>query len=102
MGVPSLAAYSASKGGIDALTRQAAAEYAPENILVNAVSPGVIRTPLLAAQPEEFQRANAAKHLINRLGEPVEIASMVAYLLTEGGFATGAVMAVDGGWSVKG
>jgi NAD(P)-dependent dehydrogenase (short-subunit alcohol dehydrogenase family) len=97
MGVPTMAAYSASKGGIDALTRQAAAEYGPHNILVNAVSPGVTRTPLLAAQSEEFQRANAAKHMIDRLGEPAEIASMVAYLLSEGGFATGAVMAVDGG-----
>jgi NAD(P)-dependent dehydrogenase (short-subunit alcohol dehydrogenase family) len=101
-GVPGLAAYSASKGGIDALTRQAAAEYAPENILITAVSPGTIRTPLLAAQSEEFQRANAAKHLVPRLGEPAEIASMVAYLLSEGSFVTGAVMAVDGGWSAKG
>lgn len=101
MGVPTMAAYSASKGGIDALTRQAAAEYGPHNILVNAVSPGVTRTPLLAAQSEEFQRANAAKHMIDRLGEPAEIASMVAYLLSEGGFATAAVMAVDGGWSAK-
>jgi NAD(P)-dependent dehydrogenase (short-subunit alcohol dehydrogenase family) len=101
MGVPTMAAYSASKGGIDALTRQAASEYGPHNILVNAVSPGVTRTPLLAAQSEEFQRANAAKHMIDRLGEPAEIASMVAYLLSEGGFATAAVMAVDGGWSAK-
>jgi NAD(P)-dependent dehydrogenase (short-subunit alcohol dehydrogenase family) len=101
MGVPAMTAYSASKGGIDALTRQAAADYGPHNILVNAVSPGVTKTPLLAAQSEEFKRANAAKHMIDRLGEPSEIASMVAYLLSEGGFATGAVMAVDGGWSAK-
>jgi NAD(P)-dependent dehydrogenase (short-subunit alcohol dehydrogenase family) len=101
MGVPAMTAYSASKGGIDALTRQAAADYGPHNVLVNAVSPGVTKTPLLAAQSEEFKRANAAKHMIDRLGEPSEIASMVAYLLSEGGFATGAVMAVDGGWSAK-
>lgn len=101
MGVPAMAAYSASKGGIDALTRQAAADYGPHNILVNAVSPGVTKTPLLAAQSEEFKQANAAKHMIDRLGEPAEIASMVAYLLSEGGFATAAVMAVDGGWSAK-
>jgi NAD(P)-dependent dehydrogenase (short-subunit alcohol dehydrogenase family) len=101
-GIPGLASYSASKGGIDALTRQAAAEYAPDNILISAVSPGVIRTPLLAAQTEEFQAANAAKHMVTRLGQPAEIASMVAYLLAEGSFVTGAVMAVDGGWSAKG
>jgi len=101
MGVPAMTAYSASKGGIEALTRQAAADYGPHNILINAVSPGVTKTPLLAAQSEEFKQANAAKHMIDRLGEPAEIASMVAYLLTEGGFATAAVMAVDGGWSAK-
>jgi NAD(P)-dependent dehydrogenase (short-subunit alcohol dehydrogenase family) len=101
MGVPAMTAYSASKGGIEALTRQAAADYGPHNILINAVSPGVTKTPLLAAQSEEFKQANAAKHMIDRLGEPAEIASMVAYLLTEGSFATAAVMAVDGGWSAK-
>ena len=100
-GVPAMAAYSASKGGIEALTRQAAADYGPHNILINAISPGVTKTPLLAAQSEEFKQANAAKHMIDRLGEPAEIASMVAYLLTEGSFATAAVMAVDGGWSAK-
>ena len=101
MGVPAMTAYSASKGGIEALTRQAAADYGPHNILINAVSPGVTKTPLLAAQSEEFKQANAAKHMIDRLGEPAEIASMVAYLLTEGSFATAAVMAIDGGWSAK-
>jgi NAD(P)-dependent dehydrogenase (short-subunit alcohol dehydrogenase family) len=101
MGVPAMTAYSASKGGIEALTRQAAADYGPHNILINAISPGVTKTPLLAAQSEEFKQANAAKHMIDRLGEPAEIASMVAYLLTEGSFATAAVMAIDGGWSAK-
>jgi len=94
MGVPAMTAYSASKGGIEALTRQAAADYGPHNILINAVSPGVTKTPLLAAQSEEFKQANAAKHMIDRLGEPAEIASMVAYLLTEGSFATAAVIDV--------
>ena len=100
-GVPGLAAYSTSKGGIDALTRQAAAEYAADGILINAISPGTIRTPLLAAQTEEFQRANAANHLIKRLGETSEVAAMAAFLLTEGSFVTGAVLSVDGGWGAK-
>jgi NAD(P)-dependent dehydrogenase (short-subunit alcohol dehydrogenase family) len=100
-GVPGLAAYSTSKGGIDALTRQSAAEYATDGILINAISPGTIRTPLLAAQTEEFQRANAANHLIKRLGETSEVAAMAAFLLTEGSFVTGAVLSVDGGWGAK-
>jgi NAD(P)-dependent dehydrogenase (short-subunit alcohol dehydrogenase family) len=99
--VPGLAAYSTSKGGVDALTRQAAAEYAADGILINAISPGTIRTPLLAAQTEEFQQANADNHLIKRLGETSEIASMAAYLISEGTFVTGAVLAVDGGWGAK-
>lgn len=99
--VPGMAAYSTSKGGVDALTRQAAADYAPDGVLINAISPGVIRTPLLAAQTEEFQQANADQHLIKRLGETHEIASMAAYLLSEGTFVTGSVIAVDGGWAAK-
>jgi len=103
-GIPALAAYSTSKGGVNALTRQAAAEYASQNILVNAVSPGTTRTPQLAAQPQDFLRANAPeqKQMTRRLGEPAEIASMVAYLLSEGSFVTGSIMAVDGGWAAKG
>ena len=101
-GVPGLAAYTSSKGGIDALTRQAAAEYAGDGILINAVSPGACRTPLMAMQPQDFQDGAAAGHLMKRLGEPAEIASMIGYLVAEGSFITGAVFAVDGGWSARG
>jgi NAD(P)-dependent dehydrogenase (short-subunit alcohol dehydrogenase family) len=101
-GVPGFAAYASSKGGIEALTRQAAAEYADDDILINAVSPGAIRTPLMGAQPEELQRGAAAGHLVKRLGESPEIASAVSYLLGEGSFVTGAVLPVDGGWSARG
>lgn len=99
--IPGLAAYSASKGGIESLTRQAAAEYADEGILINAVAPGTIATPLLLEQTEEVQRANAAGHLIQRLGETGEVGSLVSYLLGGGSFITGAVIPVDGGWSVR-
>jgi NAD(P)-dependent dehydrogenase (short-subunit alcohol dehydrogenase family) len=101
-GLPSLAAYSASKGGVDALTRQAAAEYAADGILINAISPGTIKTPLLAAQTEEWQQTMAQVHMIHRIGDPSEIGSMVAYLLAEGSFVTGSVFSVDGGWAAKG
>lgn len=101
-GLPNLASYSAAKGGIAALTRQAAFEYAQHNILINAVAPGTIDTPILADITPEMRQANADAHLIKRLGKPAEIASMVAYFFREGAFLTGLTYPVDGGWSVKG
>ncbi|QRP48452.1 SDR family NAD(P)-dependent oxidoreductase [Amycolatopsis sp. FDAARGOS 1241] len=101
-GLPNLASYSAAKGGVAALTRQAAFEYAERNILINAIAPGTIDTPILADITPEMKQANANAHLIRRLGRPEEIASMVAYFFREGSFLTGLVYAVDGGWSAKG
>lgn len=101
-GLPNLAAYSAAKGGVAALTRQAAYEYGPHNILVNAIAPGTIDTPILGDITPEMKEANAAAHIIKRLGSPEEIASMVAYLFREGSFLTGVTYPVDGGWAAKG
>lgn len=101
-GLPNLASYSAAKGGVAALTRQAAFEYAQHNVLINAIAPGTIDTPILADITPEMRQANADAHLIRRLGRPAEIASMVAYFFREGAFLTGLTYPVDGGWSVKG
>ena len=101
-GLPNLASYSAAKGGVAALTRQAAFEYASRNVLINAIAPGTIDTPILADITPEMKQANADAHLIRRLGRPEEIASMVAYFFREGAFLTGLTYPVDGGWSVKG
>lgn len=101
-GLPNLASYSAAKGGIAALTRQAAFEYGKHNILINAIAPGTIDTPILADITPEMRQANADAHIIRRLGKPDEIASMVAYFFREGAFLTGLTYPVDGGWSVKG
>jgi NAD(P)-dependent dehydrogenase (short-subunit alcohol dehydrogenase family) len=101
-GLPNLASYSAAKGGVVALTRQAAFEYAKHNILINAIAPGTIDTPILADITPEMKQANADAHLIRRLGRPDEIASMVAYFFQEGSFLTGLTYPVDGGWSAKG
>jgi NAD(P)-dependent dehydrogenase (short-subunit alcohol dehydrogenase family) len=100
-GIPGLAVYSTTKGGVDALTRQAAAEYGPDGILINAISPGTILKPLSATRTEEFENANVARHILKRLGEPSEVASMIAYLLSEGTFITGAVIPIDGGWGAR-
>lgn len=101
-GLPNLASYTAAKAGVAGLTRQAAYEYAKHNILINAIAPGTINTPILADITEEMRQANADAHMIRRLGEPTEIASMVAYFFREGSFLTGLTYPVDGGWSSKG
>lgn len=102
-----VAAYVASKGAIHALTRAMALDHADVRVRVNSISPGSVRTPILAlaAQklgsdlPEEevFARFGAA-HPIGRIGEPEEIAEMVAYLASDrAGFITGADFILDGG-----
>lgn len=101
-GLPNLAAYSAAKGGVAALTRQAAIEYAEHNVLVNAVAPGTIDTPILAGVMPEHLEAFAAAHAVNRLGQPGEVAAMMVHFFSEdGNFLTGQLYPVCGGWSVK-
>lgn len=101
-GLPNLASYSAAKGGVVGLTQQAAFEYADQGVLINAIAPGTIDTPILAGITDEMREANANAHLIRRLGRPEEIAAMAAYLFREGGFQTGLTVPVDGGWAAKG
>ncbi len=101
-GMPGMAAYAASKGGIVALTQQAAAEYAADNILVNAVAPGMILTPVKLPDVDMFQQKAAEKHLIPRLGEATEVGDVVVFLFDEATFMTGQVLPVDGGWTVRG
>ncbi|WP_329005436.1 SDR family oxidoreductase [Kribbella sp. NBC_00709] len=82
-----------TKGGLNSVTKSLATEYATRNIRVNAVSPGVIRTPM---HPEETHEFLAALHPVGRLGEIEEIVDAVTYL--EGAkFVTGEVLHVDGG-----
>lgn len=101
-GLPNLAAYSAAKGGVAALTRQAAVEYAPMNVLVNAIAPGTVDTPILDdCTPADIEAFKAA-HAIRRLGRPADIAAMALVFFSpdEGSWLTGHVMPVDGGWHV--
>ena len=102
-GLENLASYSAAKAGVIGLTQQAALNYAADDILVNAICPGTIDTPILAAITPEMKAQNEASHMIKRLGQPREIAGKMAYFFSEDGdFSTGLHECVDGGWSVNG
>jgi NAD(P)-dependent dehydrogenase (short-subunit alcohol dehydrogenase family) len=90
--VPSALA-SLTKGGLDAVTRSLAIEYADRGIRVNAVAPGIIKTPM---HPPETRAALAALHPLGRMGEIEEIVDAVLYL-ESAGFVTGETLHVDGG-----
>ncbi len=86
---------SLTKGGLNAATRSLAVEFAGRGVRFNAVSPGIIRTPMHPAETHEFL---AALHPINRLGETSEVTDAILYL--EGApFVTGEILHVDGGQS---
>ncbi len=94
-GVPATAAV-ASKGAIHALTTQLAAEFGKDNVRVNTIAPGIIRTPLHARNGIEDADSLAGLHLLDRIGEPDEIAN-AALVLADSNFITGTVIKVDGG-----
>lgn len=96
--------YAAAKGGVNVLTQSTAVEYAKHGIRINAVAPGVIRTPGVARYLEEHpgrvKELNSAS-VLGRLGEPEEIAEAVAFLASSrASFITGQILYVDGGASV--
>jgi len=101
MGVPGLAAYSASKHGVIGLTKSAALEVASEGIRVNAVLPGSVRTPMLrgfVGGDEDLLEKMGRRAPMGRLGEPDEIAEAIVWLLSDAArFVTGNSLAPDGG-----
>jgi 2-dehydro-3-deoxy-D-gluconate 5-dehydrogenase len=104
-GVPNHVAYTAGNGGIGALTRAEAVEWAPYNIRVNAIAPGTIvtrQTEGLLANPDKLAD-RLAKIPMNRLGSPGDVAGAAVFLASDAaGYITGQVLAVDGGWLAGG
>ncbi|KUL22334.1 SDR family NAD(P)-dependent oxidoreductase [Actinoplanes awajinensis] len=86
---------SLTKGGLNAVTKSLAIEYATRDIRFNAVSPGVIRTPMHPAETHEFL---AGLHPVGRLGEISDITDAILFL-EQAGFVTGEILHVDGGQS---
>ena len=91
-------AYTATKWGIRGLTKSAAMEFAPWNIRVNAVHPGIVDTAIVAGS-DDFKEAMEWMTPLGRIAQPEEIASAVLFLASdEAGFVTGMDMEVDGGF----
>ena len=107
----SVAAYTASKGGLNALVRAMALDHAPDNITVNAVCPASVDTPMLRKSADLFKGTGTVEgtlaawgrsHPVGRIGQPSEIAEAVAFLASEKArFITGADLKVDGGLMAK-
>jgi 3-oxoacyl-[acyl-carrier protein] reductase len=90
--------YSAAKAGLIGLTKAAAKELARSGVRVNAVQPGLIRTAMTLAMPQEAWDSKMAEIPMNRAGEPEEVASVVTFLASEmASYLTGTVLEVTGG-----
>lgn len=105
VGFEGIPAYVASKHAIVGLTKNAALDYATKGIRVNAICPGVVRTPMIdrfTGKDKAIEVPFAKVQPVGRLGEPEEIADAVLWLCGKGGsFVTGAPIPVDGGWVAK-
>ncbi|MCX8158811.1 MAG: glucose 1-dehydrogenase [Candidatus Pacearchaeota archaeon] len=108
VGFPNLAAYSASKGGVIALTKQIAIDYAKSKIRVNCICPGAIETPMIerfiskSPEPEETRKSLNEMHPLGRIGKAEEVANAVLFLASdESSFITGHILVVDGGLTAQ-
>ncbi|MEX1279816.1 MAG: SDR family oxidoreductase, partial [Acidimicrobiia bacterium] len=99
-GLPNHEAIAAAKGGVEGLTRAAAATYATRGIRVNAVAPGLVQTPMTErlTASDASREASLAMHALGRLGKPDDIVSAMTWLLDPANdWVTGQVIGIDGG-----
>lgn len=104
VGIPMLSAYAATKGGLDALTRCTAIDYAKQGIRCNAVNPGLVATPMAASLISDPARLDQvlSDYLLARPGTPEEVASLVLYLASdESAWMTGTMVPIDGGMTAR-
>ena len=96
-GQPSGVAYPTSKFAVNGLTKSLARELGRDNIRVNAVAPGITRTDMVAALPEEMIKPLIATIPLGRVGEPEDVANAFLYLASDmASYVTGEVLSVDG------
>jgi 3-oxoacyl-[acyl-carrier protein] reductase len=94
-------AYCAAKAGVLGLTKTLARECGKDGVTVNTVVPGLIRTPPMIKLPDKYKEPIIAETLLGRMGEPEEIARVVAFLASDdASFITGSEIKVSGGWGV--
>ncbi len=104
VGIPLLPAYSATKGGLDALTRCLAIDYAKQGIRCNAVSPGLVATPMAADLLSDPDRAAQilAAYPLGRAGTTEEVAKLVLFLASDdAAWITGCIYPIDGGMTAQ-
>ena len=100
VGIPMVAAYSASKGGMDALTRCVAMDYAPQKIRCNSVCPGLVDTPMASGliNNREALAQIMTAYPLGRPGTSEEVAKLILYLAAdESSWVTGSIFPIDGG-----
>jgi NAD(P)-dependent dehydrogenase (short-subunit alcohol dehydrogenase family) len=104
-GIPYAGPYAATKHAVVGLTKSGALDYATQNIRINAVAPGAIKTDIIAgsiAQGQYDENMISAMHPMARMGNPEEIAHGIAWLISdEASFVTGHILNIDGGFQAK-
>lgn len=101
MGAKGEAAYCTAKAGVIGLTKTTAREAGPDGVTVNAVVPGLIRTPPMIRMPEKYKEPIVDQTLLGRMGEPEEVARVIAFLSSDdASFVTGTTVTVSGGWGI--